>query len=160
MQRRDFLRKGLLLGTAALLPGAGIAAKWDAVSAIEQPLLPIWEAAVGGHWSIVKEWLRLDPTLINVTGKATLYDIDYKKASLLHLATALNPDVGLLQYLVSLGADVNAMFEARKPSDGGGYETLRTPPPIYFAVLDNSNVDILRFLVSPLVSQRFCEKLP
>jgi len=50
MQRRDFLRKGLLLGAAALLPGTGIAAKWDMLSAVpavlaEESLLSILPAA-------------------------------------------------------------------------------------------------------------------
>ena len=59
MQRRQFLRGALSLGATALLPGVGVPAQWDRLTPAK-PLIPIWEAAVEGHWGIVKEWLRRD----------------------------------------------------------------------------------------------------
>jgi hypothetical protein len=48
MQRRDFLRKGLALGAATMLPGAGLHLAGTPLSAVPvvEPLMPIWEAAV------------------------------------------------------------------------------------------------------------------
>jgi hypothetical protein len=49
MKRRDFLHKGLALGAAALLPGAGFSASnllpLASTAPAVEPLLPIWEAA-------------------------------------------------------------------------------------------------------------------
>ena len=46
MERRQFLCSALV-GAAAMLPGAGLLAKWDVLAPVstEEPLLPIWEAA-------------------------------------------------------------------------------------------------------------------
>jgi len=140
MKRREFLRKGLALGATALLPNVGITANVGILSSVvepsmPEPLIPIWEAAVGGHWGIVKEWLRLDPTLINVTDEATLSNIyRHGTTSLFHLAARLNPDVDFLKYLVSLGADVNAK------DIGGG-------TPLDCAAERNS-LEVLQYLIS------------
>ena len=155
MKRRDFLRN-TLAGAAALVPGSGASVNWDWITSIpavevdgsiEQRMIdianriagdlpPIWEAAVGGHWGIVKEWLRRDPTLINVTGNITLHDNEYKNLPLFHVVSGLNPNVEFLKYLVSLGADVNAAGGEDKAS------------PLSFAAQCNSNVSILEYLVS------------
>ena len=135
MRRRDFLRKGLALGATALLPEVGLTAS-NLLSAapivpVVEPLIPIWEAAVGGHWNIVKEWLRLDPSLVNITGEFMWG----KKLTLLHLAANLwNSDVDVLKHLVTQGADVNA-----KSEDGD--------TPLHFAAEWNS-VEIVKYLVS------------
>ena len=95
MKRRDFLRNAMI-GTTALLSGDGLSASNLLPSkSANAPSMLILEAAVGGHWHIVKEWLRRDPSLINVTGKARLPDV-YKlkgfgvKMTLLHLAASYN----------------------------------------------------------------------
>jgi len=77
-----------------------------------EPLMSIWEAVGSGHWHIVKERLRHDPSLINVTGNVKIRGKGYKKATLLHLASALTPDVEVLKHLVAQGANINAV--ARK----------------------------------------------
>ena len=109
----------------------------------EIPLTPIWEAAVANDWNTVKELLQRDPSLIDVTGEYYRYEM-----SLLHLAIKLNPDIELVKYLVSLGADINAEFTFINYKDKT-YKIARcTPPPLHWAAWHNSNVDVLRFLVS------------
>ena len=110
MQRREFLRNGLALGATASLSGAGLTAQdWISPISTTEPLLPIGEAVVGGHWHIVKEWLRRDPALIAVTRGATLGGKNWKNLTLLHLASALSSDVEMLKYLIAQGANVNAV---------------------------------------------------
>lgn len=141
MRRRDFLRNGLAIGTTALFSGIGLAATGGppASSAepvvVVEPLPPIWDAAIAGRWNIVKEWLQHDPSLIGITGDATLHDVEYKKVTLLHLAVILNFDVMFLDYLIAQGGDVNAVAK--------GWET-----PLCFAAGFNSNVEVLKYLVS------------
>ena len=109
---------------------------------------PIWEAAINEDWDTVKEWLQRDPSLINITGKHEGYEM-----SLLHFAIGQEQDLQLVEYLVSLGADVNAQFNVRKPDidDKGelrGYGIYPTPPPLHFAAIqDNTNVDVVLFLI-------------
>jgi ankyrin repeat protein len=136
MKRREFLQKGLALGATALLPNVGLPANAGILSSSVEPLMPIWEAAVGGHWSIVKEWLRRDPSLINVSGKVRIHDWMYK-LPLFHLASVLNADVGILKYLVSLGADVNAKAKS---------ELDRTA--LHIAAKHDSSVEVLQCLIS------------
>ena len=134
MERREFLRKGLALGVAGLLPGAGLMAS-DCLSLVsETPLEPIWDAAVNGRWDIVKQWLKRDPSLIGITGSATIRDCPSNESTLLHLASALNPNVDFLKYLVSLGADINAQSESGAT-------------PLHSAAWNNSNVEILVLLI-------------
>jgi ankyrin repeat protein len=135
MKRRQFLRSALA-GAAALLPNVELSANnWLASIPAVEPLMPIWEAAVGGHWGIVKEWLRRDPTLINVTGDVTHRNHNVEGLPLFHLASMLNPDVGVLEYLISKGADVNA-------------KTKFCFSPLHFAAWKNENIGITQFLVS------------
>jgi len=80
MQRREFLQSTLALGATAMLPGTGLAANNGlpasaAIPAVE-PLMPIWEAAVNGHWNIVEQWLRRDPSLIAMTDTIKFLDHD------------------------------------------------------------------------------------
>jgi len=111
-------------------------------------ITPIWEAAINEDWDTVKEWLQRDPSLINITGKHEGYEY-----SLLHLAIGQEKDLKLVEYLVSLGADVNAQFNVRKPDiddkdELRGYFTSPTPPPLHFAAIqDNTNVDVVLFLI-------------
>ena len=108
---------------------------------------PIWEAAKEGNWDTVKECLQRDPSLITA-----IYTWEAGgRMSLLHLAIRRQrkADISFLEYLVSLGADVNAL------SDGKVYESVvgnskyvcRTPPPLHFAFL-NDNMDAVKFLIS------------
>jgi ankyrin repeat protein len=59
-----------------------------------------------------------------------------------------------VEYLVSLGADVNAQFYVNEPDidDKGevrGVFTSPTPPPLHFAVIqDSPSIDVLKYLVS------------
>ena len=107
-------------------------------------LPPIWEAAKSGHWDTVKDLLQRDPSLINVTGKYR----GENKVSLLHFAVVRNPDIELLKYLVSLGANVNASFEVTIYNEKGRRACcLFTPSPLHLAVSDN-RIEVLRFLVS------------
>jgi hypothetical protein len=134
MQRREFLR-GALVGAAALVPGSGVPANGEipSVPAME-PLIPIWEAAVGGRWHIVKEWLRHDPSLIKVTGEDMCQC--HKKLTLLHLAaSSRDSDVYVLKHLVAQGADVNA-----KSEDGN--------TPLHFAASRRHSVRVLEYLIS------------
>jgi len=114
----------------------------------QKPQQRIWEAAVNRDWDTVKELLQCDPSLITVTGNDDEYEI-----SLLHLAIGKEADLKLVEYLVSLGADINAQFNVREPDidNNGkvrGYYTYPTPPSLHFAVIqDDSNIDILQYLV-------------
>lgn len=155
MKRRDFLCSGLWIGASAVFPtvfpNGGLAAIElpsfvPAVSAAE-PLMPFWEAAVDGHWHIVKEWLRRDPSLVNAaaaysdcwhiwhTREDPLRYYFSEKMTLLHVAGAFNPNVGFLKYLVALGADVNA-----KKGESG-------QTPLHGAARYNS-VEVLKYLVA------------
>ena len=68
--------------------------------------------------------------------------------SLLHFAVVRNPDIELLKYLVSLGANVNASFEVTIYNEKGRRACcLFTPSPLHLAVSDN-RIEVLRFLVS------------
>ena len=129
MKRREFLRKGLALGATALLPGTGFtASSWLPAG---KPLMPIWEAALGKHWDVVKEWLCLDPSLINVTGEAMRR---YSGLTLLHLASTLTSDVEVLRYLIARGTEVNAVTEDHVTS-------------LHFAVCNNS-AEVVKYLIS------------
>ena len=133
MKRREFLCNGVALGTATLLPNVGIPANAGILSSAVEPLMPIWEAAVGGHWGIVKEWLHRDPSLINVTGKVPFKYWTLER-TLFHVASALNPNVDFLKYLVSLGADVHTKDEFGMT-------------PLYTAAERNS-LEVIQYLIS------------
>ena len=99
MQRRQFLHSGLCFGAGCLIPGAGPSlSSIVPATALAEPLQPIWEAAVGGNWNTVRQWLQLDPTLISVTGQAAI--IGDVTLNLFHLTAASNPDVNFLEHLV------------------------------------------------------------
>jgi ankyrin repeat protein len=115
-----------------MLPGITVPAL---ATAVVEPQEPIWEAAVNGHWNIVKWWLQRDPSLINVIGEATFEKKEVcKELTLLHLAVALDAGVEVLKYLVAAGADVNAMSEDNS-----------TP---LFSAAWGKNVEIVRYLIS------------
>ena len=96
---------------------------------------PIWEAAVAKDWHSVKEHLQRDPTLINVTGDYRAFSgFQLIKLPLFHLVAMLNPDIEFLQYLVSQGADLNALSEIGAT-------------PIHYAAR-NSTVEVLEYLIS------------
>ena len=103
MKRREFLRKGVVLGATALLPNVEIPANTgilsSATSAIE-PLMPIWEAATGGHWGIVKELLRLDFSLINVR-------VPHDDGNSLLGMSVRHGNVEMMKWLIDHGANVN-----------------------------------------------------
>ena len=105
---------------------------------------PIWEAALDGDWDTVKELLQHDPSLISVTAVYCCY-----KMSLLHLALVPvygKPDLGLIEYLVSMGADVNAQFEVSEDERSRPKDYIHpTPPPLHFSL---SSIDVLKFLIS------------
>ena len=136
MERREFLRKGLALGAAGLLPGVGLTAN-DCLSLVSGiPSEPIWDAAVNGRWDVVKQWLRHDPALIATTGNVVFgINCNYEKSTLLHVAVGLKSDVSVLKYLVFRDIDVNA-------KDSLGYT------PLHHAAEFSSNVDVLEYLVS------------
>jgi len=106
---------------------------------------PIWEAAIANDWYTVRELLQHDPSLINVICK-----VENCKVSLLHLAIKKNPDMDLLKYLVSLGANVNAQFKIMEPVDRPHvYKEFCTPPPLHLTIVENYNAEeIVQFLVS------------
>ena len=111
MKRREFLRKGLALGAAGLLPNIGLSASgWLPPVSEATSSEPIWQAAVNGHWNTVKQWLRRDPSLITVMGKLSLSNESY--ATLLHQAT-LKDNLEMVQFLVSEGADINSFVYVR-----------------------------------------------
>ena len=135
MERREFLRKGLALGVAGLLPGVGLTAN-DCLSLVSgKPSEPIWDAAVNGRWDVVKQCLRRDPSLIGVTGEATIQDFLFKGLTLFRLAAASNSNVLFLKYLVSLSTDTNAV------EINWNHSTV-------LAATFNSNAEVLRYLVS------------
>lgn len=139
MKRRDFLRNTLMLGTSGLLPGTGFAATCGLLNA--EPLEPIWNAAKGGRWNIVKEWLTLDPSLIHVRGDAMAIDsasvcpLNVYDGTVYHLAAAQAYDTNLLKYLISKGADIHA-------KDREGRTALN------FAAAVNRKLEILKFIIS------------
>jgi hypothetical protein len=111
-----------------------------------KPLETIWDAAIMRDWDTVIQWLRRDPSQIAVTGYAWYpddYDEAAYKSTLLHLAATYS-DVGVLKYLVSLGADVNAV-----PDAIGSHPPWHTDsrPPLHFAARYNS-VEVLEYLIS------------
>jgi len=133
MKRRDFLRN-TLVGATALLPGAGLSASsWIPTS--PEPLIPIWEAAVGGHWNIVKEWLQRDPALIGVTSNIEINESTFHDVTLLHEIVSSSSNVEMMKYLIALGADVNA----RMCFDW---------TPLHCASISNDNMTVLKYLVS------------
>jgi len=138
MRRREFLQSGLLLGTAGLVPGVELAASEML------PLVPdvpeeearklIWDAACNGQWETVKLWLEHSPALIDVTGHGhTLAEWQWS-STLLHIAVYSNVNVGVLKYLISAGADVNA-------KDLWGYT------PLHLAAWD-APLEVVKYLVS------------
>jgi len=137
MKRRQFLRGALSLGATALLPGIGVPAQWDWLAPAE-PLMPIWDAAIEGHWHIVKQWLRREPSLVSVTGYVCFpygYEFEW---TLLHLAAAYCADVRVLEYLVSQGADVNAVLDTTNSYISA---------PFFLAAEFNPHVEILEYLI-------------
>ena len=133
MQRREFLQGTLALGVAGMLSGVELVAN-NGLPTVK-PQMPIWEAAVNGHWNIVKQWLQHDPSLIAVTGDYFEFvGCNIKKLPLFHLAVLLNPDIVFLKYLVSQGADLNVVSEI------GG-------TPQHYAAR-NSTVEVLEYLIS------------
>ena len=152
MRRREFLRS-TLAGAAALIPGSGAAATWDEIAAAVpaipvptvpvptvpvEPLMPIWDATVGGHWSIVKEWLRRDPSLMNVTGRAMLGEGQhcahlFGSQTLLNVAVRTG-DTEAMKFLIDLGADVN------QNGDSNGN------PLIYYAV-HGGKTEVVKILI-------------
>ena len=88
MQRRQFLHNGVCLGAACLIPVASpsLASAVPAVSPLAapltEPLQPIWEAAVGGNWDTVRQWLQINPNLIGALGEMR---VDYHDKQILDL---------------------------------------------------------------------------
>ena len=113
-------------------------------------LEPIWEAAIAGDWDTVKEWLKRDPSLINTPGVVHHFNV-----SLLHHAIdplprkryPEKPDIELVKYLISMGADVNVQFEGDDINLKFG-----TPPPLHSAFergnFERGNFEVLQFLIS------------
>ena len=137
MKRRQFLRGALSLGAGGLLPGVALTASdWILPEPAVEPLMPIWDAATGGHWDIVKEWLRLEPSLINFRGGVTVGKDRWEQLTLLHIAATWDSDAKVLQYLVSQfkSVDINA-------KDGN----LATP--LHLATIFGA-VKVLQYLVS------------
>ena len=134
MQRRQFLHRGLCLGAGCLIPGVSpsLSSIVPVAASLTEPLQPIWDAAVGGNWDTVRQWLQFNPTLISVTGKTEDYFGD-DTIGLFHLAAMSNPDVDFLKYMISLGADVHA-----KDNDW---------TPLHAAACLNSR-DVVRYLIS------------
>ena len=187
MQRRDFLRAGLLLGTAGgLLSATGKVS--EAVNdsrtvhntvrnfyTIEKFPLgkrctrtsykcqndppegtpPIWAAAVREDWNTLKRCLDEDPSLISVTGNIHFAGniCFYKDLPLIHVVATWSDSGRALQYLVSLGADVNTYHRNSKGrfllSSGANINSYhRGGTPLHFAVRWSSNVDAIRYLIS------------
>jgi ankyrin repeat protein len=139
MKRRQFLHGALSLGAAGLLPGVGLTASGGLLSAsvvpAVEPLIPIWEAATGGHWNIVKEWLRRDPSLINVRGSIGSDEAIYQDVTLLHEIVSMSSNVEMMKFLIGLGADVNAKMCL-------GWT------PLHCASISNDDKAVLKYLVS------------
>jgi ankyrin repeat protein len=121
------------------------------VQLVSDTVSPIWESAVNGDWNTVKEWLQGGSSINDVTGEGMLGKREYKIMSLLHLAlTQENPDLTLVEYLVSRGADVNAHLKVREQHGDGGKKTriLLTPSPLHFAVWSHASIAVLQYLIS------------
>ena len=103
-----------------------------------EPLMPIWNAAVGGHWNIVKEWLRREPSLVNVTGRAMLGEGQhcehlFRNQTFLNVAVRTG-ETEIMKFLIDLGADVN-----QNGDDNGN-------PLIYYAV-EGGKTEVMRILI-------------
>ena len=146
MKRREFLRKGLALGATAMLPGAGLSASnlipaipaVPVLASVVEPSMTIWEAATAGHWGIVKEWLRLDPSLTAITGRAMLGEGKhcehlFRNQTLLNVAVRTG-ETEAIKFLIDLGADVNQTGD-----DNGN-------PLIYYAV-HGGNPEVVKILI-------------
>ena len=175
MNRRDFLRTGLLLGTAGLLPTTGLPAITEsalsttgdvqAVDAIPKArnlfrkffhygrdflqstppegTHPIWVAAVNKDWETLKQCLDQDPSLITMRGTFAIVNkelrgssySDFSNITLLHVVATWSDNVEALQYLISLGMDVNIAND-------------ENVTPLHTAVTWTSNMDVVKYLIS------------
>ena len=134
----------------------------------------IWEAAVNGDWETIKQCLEREPSLIDVTGTATMDERKYNDLTLLHLAVMQACDMKVMKFLVSCGADINGI----QPNPNGeiyGFSTLHAAvrffspvevlhylvsqgadvnakvccyTPLFYAAQINSDVDVIKYLVS------------
>ena len=110
----------------------------------------VWSKMVAGNWHSLKDWIQNDRSLIDTTGKATFAGREHEM-SLLHLAlTQENPDIKLLEYLISAGAKVDARIKFNVLYEKEGKtrnRTLFTPSPLHFAIESKASVEVLQLLV-------------
>ena len=137
MQRRQFLRKGLLFGTAGLLPGTAVSA--SPLSADSSPITglvlpPLNASGVNDlliHF-VEKEQLEAVKSLlgqgVDVNGQ------NENGWTPLHHAAIHNSNATVVEYLISQGADVNARDEVGRT-------------PLHNAALSGS-VEIIQYLIS------------
>lgn len=126
MQRREFLRNGLLLASAGLLPDIGFA------QPIEESILSemdkrLFRAIIDGKAETVEALIR-NGASVNIRAEFGWTP--------LHCAVACfrKDDVTILELLISNGADLNT-------NDELGHT------PLHYAALDGS-VELVRFLIS------------
>jgi hypothetical protein len=72
------------------------------------PKVPIWDAAINRQWATVKQCLTRDPSLIRITGIATIRNYICEKLTLLHLAVANNAGIEIWKFLFSHKANIHA----------------------------------------------------
>ena len=115
----------------------------------------IWTAAVNGDWETVKQLLEREPSLIDVMGDVTINERDWSNWTLLHLASAINCDMEVLEYLISKDIDANGSCYGPL---GGVYGFT----PLFAAVEYHSHVDVLKYLVfhGADVNARICCETP
>ena len=178
MQRREFLRGTLSLGAATLLPGSvPFSAAVSAVAPVvpvAAPLMSVWDAIANGHWDIVMQWLKFDPSLIGVTGSIECTGERRERGTLFQLVAMQCPHLEILKHLVSLGAHtvVDEEDDGEYPPKTSLHAAAYNPnveivkyvlslgddinaraeqyktPPLYNAVRYNSNPDVLKYLIS------------
>jgi hypothetical protein len=158
MERRQFLQSTLAFGAVGLLPDSfqnnelvkAVAkhfpdGEWKFVQNQDEEIPPpterIWDAALGGRWHIVKEWLRRDPSLISAFGEPWItvndeeFRYDFGCSPLLYLAIEQHADIGIVKYLVSLGINGTGLDHWGCPS-------------LHHAAGCNPSVEILQYLIS------------